>query len=245
MGGGTKTTSKTTPSKLTAPFVTNNLNNLQSTYQGSQATTAALQPKLDALTNQTFDMAAHKPQYLTDSESQLDKTINGGYLNNNPYIDAIAKQTGDQAQAGYNSTFGAGGSAHSGLAALLSSQGVANAIAQMRAQQYSNERTMQQQAIGAAPAFYAGDFAGVNPAIAAANADNTLPIQNAVNYSNAMTGATSPYTTTTQKTSGGGLGSILGGVLSLGLAPFTGGASLAGLGGLLGGGGTGMTGMAM
>lgn len=244
MGGSTKTTTKTKPSALTAPFVTSNLNNLQTAQQTGNAVTAALQPKVDALTNQTFDMAATKPQYLTDSEGQLDKTINGGYLNNNPYIDQIAQQTGDQAQAGYNSTFGASGNAGSGLAALLSSQGVANAIAQSRYGEYNDERTLQQQAIGAAPAFYQGDFAGVNPAIAAANADNTLPVQNAVNTSNAMVGATNPYITTTQKQSGGGLGQIIGGALSLGLAPFTGGASLAGLGGLLaGGGGTGMTGL--
>lgn len=242
MGGSTKTKTTVKPSKLTAPYVSSNLANLQDSYEGSKDTTARLGPVLSNLTDYVNNIVNNKPAYMQTGEDQLNKTARGDYVNSNPWLDNIAQQTGDQAQAGYNSTFGASGNAHSGLAALLSSQGVANAIAQFRGGEYDRERSLQQQAIGATPAFYQNSFAGVNPLIAAANAENTLPIQNAVNYSNAMTGATAPYTTTkTKQSSGGGLGSIIGGALSLGLAPFTGGASLAGLGGLLSGG-TGMTG---
>jgi hypothetical protein len=149
---------------------------------------------------------ASPPQYLTDARHQLDKTINGDYLNpgSNPYEAGMAKLIGDQAQGEYNTTFGASGRSHGGMAALLSSQGVGNALNNFYGGIYESERGRQQQAISAAPGFHGDEFTGINELFPAVANTAMLPVNAASAYGSAVTGLSSPYSnqsqTTTQKT---------------------------------------------
>jgi hypothetical protein len=231
-----KTTSKNTPWAPAQPYITDSLSGLQSANQQAQSQVANTLPVLNSALARVSDLATNKPAYMTDAQTQLDRTINGDFLGKNPYASGLADIIADKTGAQYNSTFGAAGRSHGGLAALLSGQGIGDALGQFYGNQYSTDRGLQQQAIMAAPGFYQNEFADIAPTLALANAGVNLPLAPATAYASGVTGATSPYVqnTTTQKS--GGLGQILGGALQLGTAALTGGASL-GLGGLLGGAG--------
>lgn len=237
MGSKTKTTSKNTPWAPAQPYITDSLSQLQSANKAGQASYAANAPGVQSAIDKAIATITTPPAYQTDARAQLDKTINGDYVNSNPYTGGLADLIAQKTGAQYNSTFGAAGRAHGGLSALLSGQGVGDALQQFYSNQYNNERSLQQQAIAMAPSFNADEYTGLNNVLPAVQSQALLPGQIAGNYSNAVTGATSPYVqnTTTQKT--GGLGTILS--TGLGLAAQIGGAVAGGGGmsGLLGGGG--------
>jgi hypothetical protein len=186
------------------------------------------------------------PSYLTDARDQLGKTINGDYVGSNPYSGGIADLIAQKTGAQYNSTFGAAGRAHGGLAALLSSQGVGDALNSFYSNQYATDRGLQQQAIMAAPGFHQ-DQQGtdINALLAGVQGTSLLPGQVAGQYASGVTNATSPYVqnVTTQKQ--GMMGTIMP---LLGMAAQVGGAAIGapgmgggmGLSGLLGGSASGI-----
>jgi len=83
--------------------------------------------------------------------SGLQDTAAGKYLtaDSNPYIRGVAQQGADQAQAAINGQFGAAGRSNgSGLYAQLFGEGISNATNNVYAQNYANERQLQQGAQG-------------------------------------------------------------------------------------------------
>lgn len=232
-----KTKTKVTPWAPAEPFIKDSLGALQGANRAGQATLDANMPGINSAIARATQVATTPPAYSADARSQLDKTINGDFLNSDPHAGALADLIAQKTGAQYNSTFGSAGRAHGGLAALLSGQGVGDALQQFYSDQYNNERGRQQQAIMAAPAFNQDEYTGVNNLIPAVGNTAMLPGQVAGQYSSGVAQATSPYSTTTQKQ--GGLGSALStglGLASLVAAPFTGGLSLGLAGGLAGGG---------
>lgn len=222
-----------TPWAPAQPYITDALSGLQNAANQSTANVGAMQPGLNSAFGTVSDLVNNKPQYLQDATSQLQKTINGDYLGQNPYAKDLAGQIADQTGNQYNTTFGASGRAGGGLAAMLSSQGVGNALANFYNNQYNTDRSLQQQATLAAPGFYQNEFSGVSPLLNLASTSALLPLQGANAYSSGVTSATAPYASSnsTQTQTTGGLGSILGPALGLAGALFTGGGSaLAGLG---------------
>jgi hypothetical protein len=238
MSTKTKTTSSNTPWAPAQPYITSSLSALQGANQQGQANLNANMGGLNAAIANVNQSVAAPPAYLTDARSQLDKTINGDFVNSNPYTSDIANQIAAKTGAQYNSTFGAAGRSHGGLAALLSGQGVGDALQNFYSNQYNTERGLQQQAMMAAPGFHQ-DQAGtdINALLPGIQASAMLPGQVAGQYAGGVAGATSPYVqnTTTQKT--GGLGQILS--TGLGLAAQVGGAFMGMPPGLGAGGGLG------
>lgn len=234
MGGKTKTKTVRTP--YDAAAVANANSTLGNANTAAQNKISGYMPTLDKAIGKITANMESPPAYLTGARDQLAKTINGDFIGANPHTGGIADLIAKKTQGNYNASFGAAGRSHGGLAALLSSQGVGDALGSFYNDVYQGERGLQQQAIMAAPAFHQDEYTDINTLFPAVNNAAMMPLTAANAYGQGVTTVNSPYTTdtTTQKQSMG-LGGILGGALQLGgaLLPMGGG-----LGGLLGGAGS-------
>jgi hypothetical protein len=240
---GSKTTQKTTPYDPAA------IKGAQGALTGANtAANATLSQYSPVLNNAMAHIQANisgPPAYQTDARNELDKTINGDYLSpdSNPYSSGLADLIAKRTQGQYNTTYGASGRSHGGMAALLSAQGVGDALGNFYSGIYDQERGRQQQAVGMAPAFHQDEYTDINNLVPAVNSQAMLPLNIAGQYASSMGNLIAPYSTTTQKQSG--LGTVLG--PALGLAGMIGGAALTGgtslMPGLLGGAGGGLSGM--
>lgn len=242
MSSKSKTKTATTPWSPATPYITGALGDMSSAYGTAKGTISQWSPTLNDAISRIQQNMAHPPQYLTDARGQLDRTINGDYLNpeSNPYASGMAKLIADRTQGGYNTTFGASGRSHGGLAALLSSQGVGDALGQFYGGIYENERGRQQQAMMAAPGFHGDEYTDINELVPTITNTAMLPVNAANAYGQGITGASSPYNTqtTTQKQSllpqALGLAGMIGGAF-MGMPPVGGGM---GLSSIMQGGGT-------
>lgn len=239
-----KTTQKSTPWAPAEPYIKDSLGALQSGYGASNASVMQNMPAIQSAIGSITNRMANPPAYATDARTQLDKTINGDYVNSNPWTGQMADQIAQRTGAQYDSTFGAAGRAHGGLSALLSSQGVGDALSNFYGNQYNTERGQQQQAIGMAPAFNADEYAGVSPLLAASQTAAQLPMMPAGAYASGIAGATSPYGTRTETQTQPWGPAALGAALSVASAAFGAPGAGAGLSGLLSGGASkGLSGM--
>lgn len=241
MGGKTKTKTKVTPWGPAEGSIKGALAGLDSANATAQGTIAQWSPALNAAIGQIQSNIAHPPQYTTDARTQLDKTINGDYVNSNPYTEGMAKLIADKTQGGYNASFGASGRTHGGLAALLSGQGVGDALGTFYGNQYEGERGRQQQAIMASPAFHQDEYTDINQLFPAVQNTAMLPLNAANAYGSGVTNVSSPYNTTntTQKKTMGladiiGMAAQVGGAF-MGVPPV---GLMGGMGGIMQGGGT-------
>jgi hypothetical protein len=203
MSKKTKTKTKTTPWDPAA--IKRGEGALDTGYGQAQSTIAQYSPALNAAVNQITQKIAAPPSYVTDARAQLDKTINGDYLDpaTNPYSSGMAKLIADRTQGNYNATFGASGRAHGGLAALLSTQGVGDSLNKFYGDIYNNERQRQYGATMAEPAFHQDEYTDINELFPAVQNTAMLPLQAAGQYAGGLGGLLSPYntSTTTQKQS--------------------------------------------
>lgn len=239
MSKKTKTKTKTTPWDPAA--IRRGTSALDAGYGQAQSNIAQYSPALNTAINQITQKIAAPPGYLTDARAELDKTIQGDYLDpsTNPHAEGMAKLIADRTQGNYNATFGASGRAHGGLASLLSTQGVGDALNNFYGNIYNTERGRQTAATMAAPAFHQDEYTDINALFPAVNNASMLPLNAAGAYAGGLSGLLSPYNTqtTTQKQSM--LPQLLG------LAAQIGGAAMGapGLGSAMGGGFGGMAGM--
>lgn len=241
---GSKKTTEVTPWKPAEPYIKDAMGAQKAGFGQTSDALAHWSPTLNNALGLAANTATHPPAYSTDARAQLDKTINGDYINSNPYTGGIADLIAKKTQGQYNTTFGGAGRAHGGMAALLSAQGVGDALGSFYNNNYNAERGMQQQAIMAAPGFNQDEYTGVNNLIPAVNNTAMMPLNAANAYGQGITGTTSPYTTTTQKTPFS-VGQGLGLAMQLGSA-FIPGGGLAGIigksaGGIQGGVNTAMS----
>lgn len=236
---GTKSTTKTKVTPFDAPGVAAARSAQDSGYAKATAFQDQAMPGVTGAINNLSRMIANPPAYQTDARAQLDKTINGDYLNSNPHAAGMADLIAQKTQGGYNASFGASGRSHGGLAALLSGQGVGDALGQFYGNMYEGERGRQQQAIGMAPTFNQDEYTGINNLLPAVNNASNMGLNSANQYAQGMGNLIAPYasTKTTQKT--GGLGQVLS--TGLGLAGMVGGAFMPGAGLLAGAGGGGFS----
>lgn len=234
---GSKKTTKTTPWGPAEPYIKDSLSGLQSSYQTSSANAMASLPAIQAAMAKISGNIDNPPAYATEARDQLGRTIRGEYVNANPWTGDIADQIAKRTGAQFNTTFGANGRGHGGLAALLSGQGVGSALSSFYGDQFNHERELQQQAISMAPAFNADEYTAISPLLAAINASVQVPMLPATAYAGAVTNATAPYNTRVEKQSTP-WGQILAGMAMQGIGALLPGAGAGA--GLLGGGGGGL-----
>jgi hypothetical protein len=235
MSSKTKTQTKTTPWDPAA--IKRGTGALDTGYGQAQGTIAQYSPSLNNAISQITEKIAAPPSYVTDARAQLDKTIQGDYLDpaSNPYAAGMAKLIGDQTQGNYNATFGASGRAHGGLAALLSGQGVSDALGSFYGNIYNQERGRQQQATMAAPAFHQDEYTDINELFPAVQNTAMLPLAAANQYAGGLGGLLSPYNTSTTTQKQSLLPQLLGLAAQIGGAAFgvpmpSGGGGLASMG---------------
>jgi hypothetical protein len=221
-----KTKTKTTPWDPAA--IKRGTSALDAGYGQTQATIAQYSPALNNAIQHITDNIAHPMPYVADAKSELDKTIKGDYLDpsTNPYSSGMAKLIADRTQGGYNETFGASGRAHGGMAALLSSQGVGDALNNFYGNIYNTERGRQVGATLAAPAFHQDEYTDINELFPAVQNTANMPLGAAATYAGGLSGLLSPYNTqtTTQKQSM--IPQLLGLAAQIAGAIGTGGASI-------------------
>ena len=231
-----KSKTKTTVTPYDPAAIKAGENALSGAYGQSQGTLAQWSPALNNAISQINQKISNPAQYFTDARTQLDKTINGDYLDpaSNPYASGMAKLIADRTAGNYAATFGASGRAHGGLASLLSSQGIGDALNNFYGNIYNSERGRQQQAIMAAPSFNQDEYTGINELFPAVQNTATLPMQLASSYAGGLGNLISPYTTTkTTQKQGFGLAQALGLAAQIGSAamgmPMPSGGGFAGL----------------
>lgn len=89
-------------------------------------------------------------------------TLNGAYLNSNPYIDATYNKAADQVQSRVNSQFGLAGRTGSGANQSVMFNDLGNLATDVYGQNYNNERNRQQQMMAFAPMLDQLRYADVN-----------------------------------------------------------------------------------
>lgn len=218
-------------------------------------TVAGFTPTQTAAQNATIARATDGSPLVNDAQTLADNTINGQYLNDNPYLDQLMQTYGAKANATANSTFNKSGRLGSGANVATAGQAISDATLPYLFQNYQNERGLQNSAMGQAPTLANQDYKDLSALSAVGDAQQT---QNQANINADMTkynyNAEAPsnwldqylsringsgankLTTTNQTTSqSSGLGSTIGAGLALG-SMFVPGGQFAGLGSSIGGG---------
>lgn len=90
------------------------------------------------------------------------KTLQGGYLNSNPYLDNMTNRVSRDVSNSVNSAFAGAGRFGSNAHADTLSQSVADAVAPIYNQNYQNERTNMMRASAIAPQTNALQYDGFN-----------------------------------------------------------------------------------
>ena len=141
-------------------------------YQQSPNTAMTANPYLQTAWDATANRALQGSPVMSAANEQLQKTISGGYLQGNPYLQGqIDSAQGDLARnfnlvnkPGWDTRMARSGGFNSGVAEMASNDygNLANAMGRigsdMRFNAYSAERQMQQQAMGMAPTFANQDY---------------------------------------------------------------------------------------
>lgn len=214
--GGSKTTTTVndnTPWAPAQPYILENLKQQQDVFKSTQ-------PQLEAFAGMQRDtygrVAPGAEQGITGAQSLVNRNLSGANLNGNPYLDAILKQTRENVAGSVSDQFGPAGRYGSGMHAAILAREISNAENQARFGNYNMERGYQQQAIGDAQNLMGGSQSLLNNAA-------ELPWIGVQAANGAVRQASGGYGVQkgTEKTSGGGLGSILGSALQLGSLAFS------------------------
>lgn len=216
-------------------------------YPGQQY--ADFNPTQTAAQDATIARATNGSPNVNDAQTVNDNTINGDYLNDNPYLDQLMQTYGAQANSQALGTFNKSGRLGSGANVATAGKAISDATLPFLFQNYQNERGLQNQAINEAPTLANQDYTdlsaldavgdtqqaqtqkGIDQNVAAYNYNQQAPSNWLDQYLARVNGSGANHlTTTTQdQTQSSGLGSIIGGGLTL-ASLFTPGGMFAGAG---------------
>jgi hypothetical protein len=193
---------------------------LQNTFNanqpGLQSISDGINSRIPALQDRGF---APDPT-ITAAQGYAGDAIAGKYLNNNPFVDQqaalIRNNVGDNISSRFGQTGGIGGSAF----AENLGRGISEAELGFRGDQYQAERDRQVQAAALAPSLFAGQFAGVDPALAASSVGATIPYAGTDRLTSGISGLLGQYTKTK---SSPGIGQFLARAASQAASSFAGG----------------------
>lgn len=106
----------------------------------------------------TLGRALGGSQLNDSARNQMQSTVQGDYLNANPYLDQMVNNAMDDVQGRVQSAFGAGGRFGSGINQEVLARELGKTSANIRGQNYGMERGYQNQAMNNAPAFAQQDY---------------------------------------------------------------------------------------
>jgi len=128
-------------------------------YQGQTFTDFAPQTE-QALRAQEERALAGSP-VMQAAQDLTQKTLSGGFLGSNPYLEGAIQRALDPVQSRINSQLAQRGRAGSGLAALETARALGDVAGDISYRDYSAERERQQSALNYAPEMAQADYADI------------------------------------------------------------------------------------
>ena len=231
--GGTQV-QKTVPWEGQQPYLTdvfkkaqNNFNSGGPDFFGGQ-TYADLSSQTNDALGMMQDRATNGSPLNEGAKSLIGSTMNGDYLNNNPYLDQMFQQGADKISGNVNAQFSGAGRTGSGAHAGRLAEEQGDLFNNIYGGQYQQERKNQLAAATVAPSLAQNDYAdmdrlaqvgsiyegqdqrGINEAMARFNHYENLPDENLAKYSAAIQGNYGGTSTTNTSQDGGGSSSLSG-----------------------------------
>jgi hypothetical protein len=203
--GLSKSKTKTTndPWAPAQPYILKNLQQQDQVFNESQPSLAAAAKDQ----RDTYGRVAPGAEAgITGAQGLVNRNLSGANLQANPYLDAILGKTRQDVTNSVNDQFGTAGRFGSGMHADILGRALADAENQARYGDYAQERAYQQDAIGQAQGLMGGSQSLLNNAA-------ELPWIGVQAANGAVRQASNGYGTTTQTTSPG-LGGMLMGAAS-------------------------------
>lgn len=169
---------------------------LTDAYNTNKAGTADIANSITSRLPGLADKAFGPNSLLKSAQGYAENTINGKYLEGNPYVDRMAASARASAGDEVQSAFGKLGRVGSGANMESFGRGVSEADLNLRANIYGQERQMQQQAASMAPGLSAADYDGVDAYLRAAGVGAELPYLASNKYAQGIGGLLGGYTKT-------------------------------------------------
>jgi len=202
-GGKTKTSTKPIYSSQ-VEGAASNINNAYS----------AQAPKLTGITDQLSTLVPGLVEKYTMGDANVNAArgynsdvLSGKYLNNNPYLDGIVQQAGNDARNQTSAALGTRGLTGGSAFADIISRNVANSTNTLRYNDYNTQMGRMDQAAAQAPGLSAAQYLPLSAISDIASAQQ-MPIQAAAGAGAGIGGLLGQYTNQTQKSSPS-LGSII------------------------------------
>lgn len=175
MSGGSDTTVQQNFPDWAVPYAQDFLGRSQQVadmpYQGyGGQTVAQFNPIQTGAYNAMATRAAVGSPVNDAASGELTKTLNGGYLNNNPYLDQVVGQSSRDVMAGMDKLNARSGSFGNSGVYQSTARELADSSARIRYGDYNNERNRQVGSIGLAPQIANQDYVDANAALQAGNA---------------------------------------------------------------------------
>jgi hypothetical protein len=162
--GTTETITTTGPSAFAQPFLEYGMKEAQEQYQaGAPAyfpgqTYTEFAPQTEMALRAMEERALDGSPVMQSAQDLMQQTLSGGFLGGSPGLQAAIERATRPAQASAMSSLAQRGRLGSGLGGQAVAQTVGDIAAQMSYQDYMNERSRQQQALGMAPQFAQADY---------------------------------------------------------------------------------------
>tara|TARA_R110002074_G_scaffold262994_2_gene435113 strand:- start:711 stop:1415 length:705 start_codon:yes stop_codon:yes gene_type:complete len=198
---GKKSSKSTTgPSKFAKPYIQSGVNEVTNAYNANKGNIASISDILAKNMPGVVDSTINN-EGLSAANTLNTDTLNGKYLQGNPYLQQIIDQTNRDVTDGVNSGIGmrgvTGGSAH----AQILARELAKSESNLRYTDYSKERGYQDAAIGKAAGLSTANDANIQTLLQYLTGAATIPTVGAENYSDQIAKLMGQYTTTTAKNS--------------------------------------------
>lgn len=208
-------TSETKPWSKAKPFLLGAANNLQNTYNAQSGKIAQASDSVMSLLPGMIEKYQAGDSGVNAARGYNTDVLSGKYLGANPYLDEMLADSNNDIVNSSQAALGLKGLTGGSSYADLISRNVAKNTLATRYQDYDQERSRMATAAGQSPGLAAADVIQVAPMLSTLES-SMLPMQAAQGYAGSIGGLFSPYSSTTSTQKTGGLGSILGGLLSAG-----------------------------
>jgi hypothetical protein len=196
-----KTTTTSKPADFADASIKSGIANYNDNYNAQQPNVAKVQGGINSALDTVSGMQGPSAG-LTAATAYNTDTINGKYLNSNPYMDSVINQTNNDVTNKVGSQFEAAGRYGSGAHADILSRNLASADGALRYGNYNDERQRQMQADSLAPAQDEARFNGVQPLLGLSAASVNEPYVGANSYANGINGLSRGYGTNATRTTG-------------------------------------------
>lgn len=115
---------------------------------------------------------------MNAASGELQRTLSGGYLNNNPYLDQLVGQAQNDVMTRMDALSARSGSFGNSGVNETTMRGLGDVSAQIRGQDYARERGLMQSAVGMAPTIANQDYFDAQQLLGAGNAIRGFEQQN-------------------------------------------------------------------